>query len=54
MVNKCDGITENCENCQSYDHGVCYYGPKLVVLLFGPMYNVPKTGWCNRYNQRIR
>ena len=54
MINKCNGISESCQYCVSYRRGACYYGPKLLILLFGPMYNVPKTGWCNRFKERTR
>lgn len=47
-------IVEKCKNCESYEKGGCYYGPTWIIKIFGPMYNVPKNGWCNRFNEKIR
>lgn len=53
MLNKCNTISENCKDCCHHDHGYCYYGPKILVSIFGPM-RVPKTGWCNRFDNKIK
>ena len=46
-------ITQKCKDCQSYDKGCCYYGPKWVVKIFGPRW-VPANAWCNRFDQKTR
>ena len=51
VTKKC--IIEKCKDCESYGKGGCYYGPKLIVKIFGPMW-VPATAWCNRFNGKTR
>lgn len=47
-------IVQKCKYCKTYESGACYYGLAIIVKIFGPMYNVPKNGWCNRYKQKTR
>lgn len=46
-------ISEKCEDCKRYDDGGCYYGPRVIVKIIGPML-VPANGWCNRFKQKTR
>ena len=42
-----------CKNCENYRICACYYGPKVLVRIFGPMI-VPANAWCNRFNEKMR
>ena len=30
-------ISEKCEDCKRYDDGGCYYGPRVIVKIVGPI-----------------
>jgi hypothetical protein len=46
-------ITQSCKECKNYGKGGCYYGPKIIVKIFGPVW-VPANAWCNRFDHKSR